>query len=168
MSLVFGGFLVLVILELYQLVCCKRTFSSSILISVFQNPVRFRRDRTLGFMHDVEAATESEEKLYPVEGERPILSDDLQMDHLLAPSRLLFTIKEETKDEMESDEGRSKGPSWRNSLESNDFLPELPSDSITLLETPFVTAPASPIYTPPLSPPTISSFSCPMPSLHPH
>ncbi|KAJ7520739.1 hypothetical protein O6H91_19G020500 [Diphasiastrum complanatum] len=159
--------LVLVIVELYYLLCYKRAFSSTRLISVFQDSLRLHGDRALGVVHDLEVVTVREGKLRPVDGERPMLSDDLELDQILEPSRLLFTIKEETKDDIElSDDGRSKRPSRGNSQGSSDQLRDLSLDSITLLETPFVTAPTSPIQTPPSSP-IMNPFSLSRPLLRP-
>ncbi|PSS33361.1 Optomotor-blind protein [Actinidia chinensis var. chinensis] len=69
--------------------------------------------------------------------------DDDGLQDLSGPPRFLFTIKEETKEDLESQDGRSRKGSRNRSL----------SDMVLTVETPFLTPIASPPYfTPPLTP----------------
>uniref|UniRef100_A0A5B6YV03 Membrane lipoprotein n=1 Tax=Davidia involucrata TaxID=16924 RepID=A0A5B6YV03_DAVIN len=69
--------------------------------------------------------------------------EDSEFMRLSGPPRFLFTIKEETKEDLESADGKSRKGSRSRSL----------SDVILTVETPFLTPLASPPYfTPPLTP----------------
>ncbi|XP_047333231.1 uncharacterized protein LOC124936755 [Impatiens glandulifera] len=69
------------------------------------------------------------------------------------PPRFLFTIKEETKEEMESEDGRSRKVSRTRSL--SDLILTVETD-----QTPYLTPMASPLYfTPPMTPMDSSSSS---------
>lgn len=68
---------------------------------------------------------------------KPFGEDQHQQD-LFVPPRFLFTIVEETKEDLESEDGKSRGKSL------SDFL---------FVETPYLTPMASPsLFTPPLTP----------------
>eukprot|EP00249_Psilotum_nudum_P008119 c21055_g2_i2 orf=575-1774(+) len=86
-------------------------------------------------------------KLFPLQGDMED-EDLLTLGGLLGPPRLLFTIKEESKDDLDSEDGRSKnGRSRKTSRASSEFLPQIDLGTITPLETPFVTPLSSPSST---------------------
>lgn len=72
---------------------------------------------------------------------------------LSGPPRFLFTIKEETKEDLESEDGRSRGDKSVKGSRSRSL-----SDLLLTVETPFLTPLASPpFFTPPLTPMDSSS-----------
>ncbi|XP_043698979.1 uncharacterized protein LOC122649804 [Telopea speciosissima] len=84
---------------------------------------------------------------------KPFEEDDdmdleLMMLHNLAgPPRFLFTIKEETKEDLESEDGKSRGDRSRKGSRSRSL------SEILTVETPFLTPLSSPqFFTPPLTP----------------
>lgn len=71
-------------------------------------------------------------------GEEGIEAELMRLHSLSGPPRFLFTIKEETKEDLESDDGRSKGKSLSDMLADH---------------TPYLTPLSSPpFFTPPLTP----------------
>eukprot|EP00249_Psilotum_nudum_P008550 c21357_g1_i3 orf=673-1644(-) len=86
-------------------------------------------------------SSELASKLFPFLGD----CDILNLAGMLGPPRLLFTIKEETKEDIDFEDTKSKnGRSRRASRASSEFLPPIDSESITSVETSFVTPPSSP------------------------
>ncbi|GAB4824384.1 hypothetical protein Ancab_007271 [Ancistrocladus abbreviatus] len=77
--------------------------------------------------------------------------EDLEVMGLRGPPRFLFTIKEETKEDLESDDGKSKGDNRSRKGSRTRSL----SDLILAVETPFL----SPLSSPPLKASTLSSYS---------
>ncbi|XAR66296.1 hypothetical protein NMG60_11012476 [Bertholletia excelsa] len=78
------------------------------------------------------------------------IEDDelMRLQDLQGPPRFLFTIREETREDLESEEGKSRGEKSRKSSKSRSL-----SDLALAGETPFLTPIASPPYlTPPLTP----------------
>ncbi|KAI3855205.1 hypothetical protein MKX03_026063 [Papaver bracteatum] len=78
-------------------------------------------------------------------GEDSIEAELMRLHNLSGPPRLLFTIKEETKEDLESEDGRSRN----NNKVSRRSLADL---LLVAIETPFLTPMASPRLTPPLTP----------------
>ncbi|CAI9092427.1 OLC1v1027656C2 [Oldenlandia corymbosa var. corymbosa] len=86
-------------------------------------------------------------------GEDSVEADLLRLQHLSGPPRFLFTIKEETKEDLESEDGKSRGDRSRKGSRGRSL-----SDLFHLMETPYLTPMASPpYYTPPLTPVKASS-----------
>lgn len=84
------------------------------------------------------------------DGEGGVEEELMRLHHLSGPPKFLFPIKEETKEDLESEDGKSRKGSRTRSL----------SDLIGTLETPFWTPLASPPYfTPPLTPPMELGFN---------
>ncbi|XP_026422687.1 uncharacterized protein LOC113318686 [Papaver somniferum] len=79
-------------------------------------------------------------------GEDSIEAELMRLHNLSGPPRLLFTIKEETKEDLESEDGRSRN---NNNKVSRRSLADL---LLVAVETPFLTPMASPRLTPPLTP----------------
>lgn len=76
-------------------------------------------------------------------GEESVEAELMRLHSLSGPPRFLFTIKEETKEDLESESGRSRKGSRGGSL----------SDLLLPVETPFLTPLSSPpFFTPPLTP----------------
>ncbi|XP_058099153.1 uncharacterized protein LOC131243669 [Magnolia sinica] len=85
--------------------------------------------------------------LKPIAGEG-VDGEIMRLHNLCGPPRFLFTIKEETKEDMESDDGRSKGDRSKKGSRSRSL-----SDVVLSIETPFLTPLSSPPFlTPPLTP----------------
>ncbi|WOL15014.1 hypothetical protein Cni_G23795 [Canna indica] len=77
--------------------------------------------------------------LKPIGGDDTLEAELMRLHSLAGPPRFLFTIKEETKEDLESEDGRSGGKSL--------------SDLFGSSETPFLTPLSSPpFFTPPLTP----------------
>ncbi|OAY84740.1 hypothetical protein ACMD2_06865 [Ananas comosus] len=85
-------------------------------------------------------------KSYGGAGEESVEAELMRLHGLAGPPRFLFTIKEETKEDLESEDGRSRGGRSRKGGKS---LSEL----LHSAETPFLTPLSSPpFFTPPLTP----------------
>ncbi|CAK9181491.1 unnamed protein product [Ilex paraguariensis] len=81
-------------------------------------------------------------------GEDTLDSELMRLHNLQGPPRFLFTIKEETKEDLESEDGKSRGDRSRKGSRSKSL-----SDLILTVDTPYLTPLASPPYfTPPLTP----------------
>ncbi|KAA8534225.1 hypothetical protein F0562_031582 [Nyssa sinensis] len=81
-------------------------------------------------------------------GEDGAETELMRLQNLSGPPRFLFTIKEETKEDLESEDGRSRGDKSRKGSRNRSL-----SDLLLTVETPFLTPLASPPYfTPPLTP----------------
>ena len=165
LSLVFGCLLFALLAELYYLLWWKRRITNreieddyisptreflymfcwkkpSSLSSTALNPQELSSSMRVTDIHVHEPQTpiqgHSNKDLWP----NPFGDDDGLQD-LSGPPRFLFTIKEETKEDLESQDGRSRKGSRNRSL----------SDVVLTVETPFLTPIASPPYfTPPLTP----------------
>ncbi|KAL5986183.1 hypothetical protein ACLOJK_028177 [Asimina triloba] len=86
--------------------------------------------------------------LKPIAGEG-VDAEIMRLQGMCGPPRFLFTIKEETKEDMESDDGRSKGDCRSKKGSRSRSL----SDVLLPVETPFLTPLSSPPFlTPPLTP----------------
>ncbi|KAI3851377.1 hypothetical protein MKW92_009808 [Papaver armeniacum] len=79
-------------------------------------------------------------------GEDSIEAELMRLYNLSGPPRLLFTITEETKEDLESEDGRSRN---NNNKVSRRSLADL---LLVAVETPFLTPMSSPRLTPPLTP----------------
>ncbi|KAJ4970120.1 hypothetical protein NE237_003219 [Protea cynaroides] len=76
-------------------------------------------------------------------------SELLMLQNLCGPPRFLFTIKEETKEDLESEDGKSRGDRSRRGSRNKSLSDIL----MTTVETPFLTPmPSPPFFTPPLTP----------------
>eukprot|EP01018_Ginkgo_biloba_P012220 Gb_26964 [translate_table: standard] len=87
-------------------------------------------------------------------------SELMRIHSLLGPPRILFTIKEETKEDLDSEDGKSRGGKSRKGSRSrslSDLFGQIGSATVTPAETPFMTPSSSPPFhtpftTPPLTP----------------
>nr|DAD38682.1 TPA_asm: hypothetical protein HUJ06_013004 [Nelumbo nucifera] len=81
-------------------------------------------------------------------GEDSMDTELMRLHNLSGPPRFLFTIKEETKEDLESEDGKSRGDKSRKGSRSRSL-----SDLLLTVETPFLTPLSSPpFFTPPLTP----------------
>ncbi|XP_027163104.1 uncharacterized protein LOC113763472 [Coffea eugenioides] len=83
-------------------------------------------------------------------GEESVESELMRLHNLCGPPRFLFTIKEETKEDLESDDGKSRGDRSRKGSRTRSL-----SDIIIAVDTPFRT----PLPSPPLKTPSLDSYS---------
>lgn len=121
--------------EFSYIFCCKN--SSSLRSS----------DETLVHEPQVHHYSNSNKDLMPF-GEDTVEAELMRMHNFSGPPRFLFTIKEETKEDLESEDAKSRGERSRKGSRSKSL-----SDLFHLVETPFLTPIASPPYfTPPLTP----------------
>ncbi|GMG98249.1 hypothetical protein Nepgr_000089 [Nepenthes gracilis] len=89
---------------------------------------------------DIEMGT-SKDMLLKAFGEDGVESEIMRLQNLAGPPRFLFTINEETKEDLESDDGKSKGDRSRKGSRTGSL-----SDLILAVEAPFL----SPLSSPPL------------------
>lgn len=162
LSLVFGCFLLALVAELYYLLwwknsVCRREVEEDDYISPSRELLhKFCLEKRLFFSS---AALSPQQVCSSTHREPPSLlsnkdlwgegaggvEDELKRVHgLSGPPRFLFTIKEETMEDLEKEEGRSRKGSRDRSLSDEVFFDG---------ETPYLTPIASPpYYTPPLTP----------------
>eukprot|EP00252_Welwitschia_mirabilis_P012202 TRINITY_DN27108_c0_g1_i1.p1 TRINITY_DN27108_c0_g1~~TRINITY_DN27108_c0_g1_i1.p1 ORF type:complete len:358 (-),score=74.18 TRINITY_DN27108_c0_g1_i1:395-1468(-) len=94
----------------------------------------------------------------------------MRLHSLLGPPRVLFTIKEETKEDLDSEDGRSK-KSRRGSRNRSlsDLLGHIGGTTVTPLDsssnTPYATPPSSPPFSTPMATPPLTPLA-PYPPLH--
>ncbi|XP_057952899.1 uncharacterized protein LOC131147124 [Malania oleifera] len=72
-------------------------------------------------------------------GEESVEAELMRLHNLAGPPRFLFTINEETKEDLESDDGKSRGDRSRKGSRTRSL-----SDVIVAVETPFMTPLSSP------------------------
>lgn len=134
--------------ELFYLFCWKRPPSSSLRQTSF-TPPELCSSMRIGdtFVHDPEQVHSQSGKdfVFKPFGEDGIDAEYMRQQDLLGPPRFLFTIVEESKEDLESDDGKSvcdkKGSRGRS---LGDLL---------VVETPYMTPTTSPpFFTPPFTP----------------
>ncbi|KAM7492047.1 hypothetical protein LguiA_034968 [Lonicera macranthoides] len=167
LSLVFGCLLLALIAELYYLLWWKKRINNRDIEEDYSNPTReflysscFKKPHSLSSTalnpqelcssvritnaHVHEPQAQPQAQLFPSKDFwlKPFGDEDSVDDELLnlsGPPRFLFTINEETKEDLESEDAKSRTRSL--------------SDTILTIETPFLTPLASPsCFTPPLTP----------------
>ncbi|KAF5727390.1 hypothetical protein HS088_TW22G01083 [Tripterygium wilfordii] len=87
-----------------------------------------------GHGQDVELGLEQGLKELKVEGEESVEAELMRLHNLAGPPRFLFTIKEETKEDLESEDGKSRGD--RKSSRTRSL-----SDLILTVDTPLASPP---------------------------
>ncbi|XP_020571731.1 uncharacterized protein LOC110018680 [Phalaenopsis equestris] len=169
LSLVSGFLLLALIAELYYLFLWKKRVPNREMENDYQSPIRellyifcwkkpsFLRSTALNPREVCTSAQipngsddahidsgSSKDFLIPFgSGEESMEAELMRLHSLSGPPRFLFTIKEETKEDLESESGRSGKGSRGGSL----------SDLLLPAETPFLTPLSSPpFFTPPLTP----------------
>ncbi|XP_068642104.1 uncharacterized protein [Aristolochia californica] len=82
-------------------------------------------------------------------GEEHVETELMRLHNLSGPPRFLFTIKEETKEDLESEDGKSRADNKSRKGSRSRSL----SDLLLTMETPYLTPLSSPpFFTPPLTP----------------
>lgn len=134
--------------ELFYLFCWKRPPSSSLRQTSF-TPPELCSSMRIGdtFVHDPEQVYSHSGKdfVFKPFGEDGIDAEYMRQQDLLGPPRFLFTIVEESKEDLESDDGKSKCDKKGSRGRSlGDLL---------VVETPYMTPTTSPpFFTPPFTP----------------
>lgn len=130
--------------EFLQLICWKRPSS-------FQHPTNAKNSgansanaKDLGAngheMSDLEAGNGKDLQSKSLGDQESVESELMRLHNLHGPPRFLFTIKEETREDLESEDGRSRGDRSRKGSRTRSL-----SDIILALDqTPFLTPLASP------------------------
>ncbi|KAL3530734.1 hypothetical protein ACH5RR_010056 [Cinchona calisaya] len=105
-----------------------------------------------GQENDLELGGTNGKDLVPFKdfGEEGVESELMRLHNLCGPPRFLFTIKEETKEDLESDDGKSRGDRSRKGSRTRSL-----SDIIIAVDTPFLT----PLPSPPVKTPSLDSYS---------
>ncbi|KAJ4834445.1 hypothetical protein Tsubulata_007894 [Turnera subulata] len=88
---------------------------------------------------DLELGTSKDLLIKPFNGEESIEAEIMRLHNLAGPPRFLSTIKEETKEDLESEDGKSRGDRSRKGSRTKSL-----SDLIVTVDTPFLTPMASP------------------------
>jgi len=127
--------------ELLYLFCWKKPNSLS---STALNPQEICTSVNLD-----ESSDEQHKDLLLPFGEEGMEAELMRLHSLSGPPRFLFTIKEETKEDLESEDGKSRGGRSRKSSRGRSL-----SDVLLTSETPPFFTPLSspPFFTPPLTP----------------
>ncbi|KAF2318732.1 hypothetical protein GH714_010372 [Hevea brasiliensis] len=173
LSIVFGCLLLALVAELYYLLWWKRRFTNREIGDEYSNPARelfymfclkrpssLRRSQELcssvritdTLVHheqDSQLHNPSEDLLLKPFGDDPMDTELMRLNSLSGPPRFLFTIIEETKEDLESEDGKSRGDNKSAKGSRSRSL----SDLLLNMETPYLTPLASPsFFTPPLTP----------------
>lgn len=132
--------------ELIHLFCWKKRSSSQ-----SHNTQSSERERApVNGRHEVVApdlelgtstttTTTSKDLFLKAFGDESEVSELMRLHNLAGPPRFLFTIKEETNEDLESDDGKSRGDRSRKGSRTRSL-----SDLIVTLDSPFLTPLASP------------------------
>ncbi|GMH11203.1 hypothetical protein Nepgr_013044 [Nepenthes gracilis] len=108
---------------------------------------------------DIELLGSSRNMLLKAYGEDGAGEEITRLQNLIGPPRFLFTIKEETKEDLESDDGKSRGDRSREGPRTRSL-----NDLFLAAETPFL----SPLSSPPLKvSASVSSDPCSRHGLNP-
>lgn len=175
LSVVFGCLFLALVAELYYLLWWKKRLTNREMENDYSSPARelfymfcWKRSSSLG-----QTALDPQELcssagiirtlVHEPEGQRqiqpdkdfwlkPFGDDDMEtefmrLQNISGPPRFLFTIIEETKEDLESEDGKSKGDKSEKGSRSRSL-----SDLLPTAETPYMTPVASPFFTPPLTP----------------
>ncbi|KAF9676812.1 hypothetical protein SADUNF_Sadunf08G0042100 [Salix dunnii] len=174
LSIVFGCLLLALFAELYYLLWWKKRFANKEIGGGYSSPARelffmfcLRKPSSLRNSQELCSSVritdtlvhhQQESQLNMNTGKDILLrpwSDDnveaelMRLHSLSGPPRFLFTIVEETKEDLESEDGRSRGDNKSAKGSRSRSL----SDLLRTVETPYLTPLSSPpFFTPPLTP----------------
>ncbi|XWS71701.1 hypothetical protein CRYUN_Cryun03dG0161300 [Craigia yunnanensis] len=126
--------------ELIQFFCWKKSASLHAATTTNNNQDLVKDQDTNGVEPDLELGP-SKDFMLKGFGEEGVESELMRLHNLAGPPRFLFTIKEETKEDLESEDGRSRGDRSRKGSRTRSL-----SDLILTVDTPFL----SPLASPPL------------------
>ncbi|XP_022755756.1 uncharacterized protein LOC111303628 [Durio zibethinus] len=124
--------------ELIELFCWKKSASLHAATTNNNNQDLVKDQVTNGAEPDQELGSSKDLPLKGF-GEEGVESELMRLHNLVGPPRFLFTIKEETKEDLESEDGRSKGDRSRKGSRTRSL-----SDLILTVDTPFLSPLASP------------------------
>lgn len=138
--------------EFFHFICWKRASSSSSSSSSLANnnsAHQESKDSDLnGHEPDPELGLGGKDLLLKSIGEEGVESELMRLHNLAGPPRFLFTIKEETREDLESEDGKSRGDRSRKGSRTRSL-----SDLMVGVDTPFLTPLASPrLKSSPLNP----------------
>ncbi|KAA8543902.1 hypothetical protein F0562_021921 [Nyssa sinensis] len=125
--------------ELFYLSCWKKPTSLNNSNNTQELTPSVRNPDVNGHEPDLELGS-GKDLLQKGSGEESVESELMRLHNLCGPPRFLFTIKEETKEDLESDDGKSRGDRSRKGSRARSL-----SDLIVAVETPFL----SPLSSPP-------------------
>ncbi|KAL3579176.1 hypothetical protein D5086_020680 [Populus alba] len=174
LSIVFGCLLLALVAELYYLLWWKRRFANKEIGDDYSSPARelffmfcLRKPSSLRNNQELCSSVRITDTLVHHDQEsqlnintskdlllRPFSDDNMdtelmRLHSLSGPPRFLFTIVEETKEDLESEDGRSRADNKSAKGSRSRSL----SDLLLTVETPYLTPLASPpFFTPPLTP----------------
>ncbi|XP_058109711.1 uncharacterized protein LOC131252933 [Magnolia sinica] len=135
--------------ELFYLLCWKKPTSSSTALNPHTSARITDGHGHHGHPSDDHSNTSGMDLLLKPYGEDGLDTELMRLHNQHGPPRFLFTIKEETKEDLESDDGKSKGDNKSRKGSRGKSL----SDLLLAVETPFLTPLSSPpFFTPPLTP----------------
>jgi hypothetical protein len=175
LSVVFGCLFLALVAELYYLLWWKKRLTNREIENDYSSPARelfymfcWKRSSSLRhaaldpqelcssagitgtLVHESEAQLQMQSNkdfLLKPFGEDSMESEFMRLQDLSGPPRFLFTIIEETKEDLESEDGKSRGDKSEKDSRSRSL-----SDLLPTVETPYLTPLASPFFTPPLTP----------------
>lgn len=139
--------------EISYLCCWKKSNSiDSSRNSTQELTSSVRNSEVNGHENDLEVGGNGKDGNMQFKGfdEESVESELMRLHNLCGPPRFLFTIKEETKEDLESDDGKSRGDRSRKGSRTRSL-----SDIIIAVDTPFLT----PLPSPPLKTPSLDSYS---------
>ncbi|KAG5238193.1 Transmembrane protein [Salix suchowensis] len=163
LGLVIGCLLLALVAELYYLLWWKKRISNReveedddyssnyakgfLHLICWKKPASLRSNITRDAVRDPEALRQepdqelgtSKDLLIMAFGEESVESEIMRLHNLGGPPRFLFTIKEETKEDLESDDGKSRGDRSRKGSRTRSM-----SDLMVTIDTPFFSPLASP------------------------
>uniref|UniRef100_A0A2P2JUQ4 Uncharacterized protein MANES_11G131700 n=1 Tax=Rhizophora mucronata TaxID=61149 RepID=A0A2P2JUQ4_RHIMU len=139
--------------QFFHLVCWRKASSVQSISSTSQDGVQ--NPEVHAQEPDLELGT-SKDLQVKASGEESVESELMRLHNLSGPPRLLFTIKEETKEDLECDDWKSRGDRSRKGSSARSL-----SDIMMTIDTPYLT----PLASPRLKSPT---FSNPLDSYHQH
>ncbi|KAE8688880.1 hypothetical protein F3Y22_tig00110954pilonHSYRG00195 [Hibiscus syriacus] len=135
--------------ELIQLFCWKKSASLNASTNTNYNNNNIQdlvKDQAINGVDEPDLELGSSKDLLPKGyGEEGIESELMRLHNLAGPPRFLFTIKEETKEDLDSEDGRSRGDKSRKGSRTRSL-----SDLILAIDTPMASPPPS--KSPPLNP----------------
>lgn len=168
LSVVFGCLFLALIAELYYLLWWKKRFTNREIENDYSSPAKelfymfcWRRHSSLSHaalnpqelcstmrITDTLVHEPNNDFLLKPFGEDGTETELMRLQNPSGPARFLFTIIEETMEDLESEDGRSRGDKSRKGSRNRSL-----SDLILTVETPYLTPLASPpFFTPPLTP----------------
>lgn len=167
LSLVFGCLFLALVAEVYYLLWWKKriinrdledgysstgTAKEFFYMFCWKKPPTLRLSSHEVLVHEPQAAAQGNSSkdswAHMPYGEDSVEADLMRLHNISGPPRFLFTIKEETKEDLDSEDGKSRGDRSRKGSRGRSL-----SDLFQVLETPYLTPIASPpYYTPPLTP----------------